>query len=234
MKIELFGLPCSGKSTIINKIRKSKEGESFKFPSNSISGVSNRLLRNTKKITHIINMLIISPKMSINGWRALNNMEIEDTLKVIKLYVYYLTTMSLLKKSTRGQSFDLYDEGIFQVFWGVRYLSKNKFNLNQFLDLFPNDVWPKLIIVVKVDQDRWLDRIYSRQRKYKNKFTKGGSDFEREINIPGSVNKALLEYDVIISMIDYISEINEIRVIEVDNNDVKDLDEIYKTIFNDL
>ena len=183
-KIELFGLPGAGKSTIsdVNFNQYFNCNKEFIYD-------DNRIVRNLKKVKNLIQLSKYGCYYYVKVYRYIKNV-VSYKLK-LKMYIYMASTINISIKGLKSQKkLIILEEGMLQVLWALCYNSsitnqEQKSFIYDYVTDFKELFMPE-IICIKTDYDVIKKRLIERNGS-------GGSELQRDIKRDEKIlNKAIL------------------------------------------
>lgn len=182
MRIELFGVPGSGKSTWMTNY---SDLNGVVAPLELYLYNDSRIKRNLNKLFLCIYYFIRNRNQFLKFWIAINDLKFSSFKIKIKMFVYLISTVGAISKSEKFDSIVI-DEGVSQVLWGICYNTIDK-NPNDLKNLITNLVpyFMNRLIFIKADKEVIYERLMQRSGR-------GGSEVQHDI----VKNKALLEEGV--------------------------------------
>lgn len=183
-KIELFGLPGAGKSTISD----ANFNQYFNCNKEFIYD-DNRIVRNLKKFKNLIQLSKYGCYYYVKVYRYIKNV-VSYKLK-LKMYIYMASTINISIKGLKSQKkLIILEEGMLQVLWALCYNSsftnqEQKSFIYDYVTDFKELFMPE-IICIKTDYDVIKKRLIERNGS-------GGSELQRDIKRDEKIfNKAIL------------------------------------------
>ncbi|UXV63481.1 ATP-binding protein [Lactococcus cremoris] len=179
MKIELLGIPGSGKTTWV---------ESYLNSSGAVAPLEiylyshSRIIQKLNKLSLSIYYFKRERSQFLKFWKLINQLTFPTFKIKIKMFVYLISTLGVLSKSEKFDDIVI-DEGISQVLWGICYnISDRKLdNLNNLIaELSP--YFGSHLIFLNGDKEVIYKRLIARN-------TWGGSELQHDI----VENKELLD-----------------------------------------
>lgn len=211
--IEFIGVPGSGKTTICKSFY-SKKNDYFGslYPDFIINTSEKRsFIKIFQKSLFAFIYLIRKPKKSQKLLYKIFESKQETKSEVLSLSLNILYISFFLYYSRHMKKKVILDQGIFQAIWSINLKSRNIIPLKEFLKIIE---LPDIIIYVKVDDNLTHSRL--EQRKGKN------SRMEK-ISIDEYILLNKKGLTVIDQMVHELKN-NNIKVVEVTNNKIEDLD----------
>jgi len=168
-KIELFGSPACGKSYFSSQV-KYINNYNEKFIYND-----NRVVRNLNKIKLTFGLFLFNIKYFIRCLKfIISNKDKTSLKKRLKMFLYMTSIIRINIKANNKNNTILFDEGIFQLLYGLAYnLNLSKKELKEFLNYF-KDILPNEVIYLNVSDETLLKRLNERS-------SNGGSELEHDI-----------------------------------------------------
>lgn len=171
--IEFFGLPGSGKSTIVNNLIKEVNISNLSYI-NLIHNISkkNKLLRIVYKIYILIKELIYHPIITLKLSHRILKTKQNGILDYIKVLVNYFYIINIYRTSKNKNKKIILSQGIFQAIWSIAISAKNQIDIEQLIE---GVELPDLVVIVKIDYSLMKKRLELRKgnqsrlekRKYK-------------------------------------------------------------------
>lgn len=176
MKIELLGIPGTGKSYYVNE--ELKEHNEIMLPLNKYIYNKSRLIQNFKKLILLFRILICHPHKFLKVLYIFKSFKFKSLKQQIKLFLYTLNTIEIIEIiSSKKDDSKVYflDEGICQVLWGLcynlNYLKKDE--IEKIIIQFEEYILEE-IIFFNVDKLIIQNRLLARVGK-------GGSELQHDI-----------------------------------------------------
>lgn len=187
--IELFGLPGAGKSSYCKENLKD-----YLNLNEKIIGISNRILRNLKKMYFTAYAYIFRFKLIHNAKKILKDVKFKSIKTKLKMHIYLYSTIGIINKRSKS-TYTVMEEGLLQVLWGICYSSHySKEFIRNYINLF-NDSISNTILYINTNPEIILKRLENRK-------SNGGSELEHEIvDDKTCINRAINIKDEIIDEI---------------------------------
>lgn len=165
-KVELFGLPASGKSTYY------KNNLSFMNNLNCKIHLKSRIVRNIKKISYSFLLFIFYRNIYKKCFEVLKKFHFKNKKTNLKMY-FYINSIAYLAVKNKKNSY-LLEEGLLQVLWALCYNSSyTESDIEFYLETL-NDLLPNKVICIYFDDETILNRLLTRN-------SNGGSELEHEV-----------------------------------------------------
>lgn len=186
MIIELFGMPACGKTTYAEINLKTYTNTLQKYVYSK-----SRIIRNFKKIALSLNLFLFNYKKFIECNNDINNINFRDYKTKVKMKLYLMSYISIIKKIKKKKGIYYLDEGILNVIWALAYNSNISNNEIKRLLLKYKMFWGDKIIYIDTDENIILKRLLNRD-------VNGGSELEHDVKKDlSSIKKANKIIDII-------------------------------------
>jgi thymidylate kinase len=214
MLIEFFGLPGSGKSTMSRLVADLllKRGLAVEEITYDLDHKRPRVERLLVKISHLLQYAATHPRYVLSGLAQVVATRQRSLLDLGKSVFNWMFIASIASRTQSSHTITLLDQGVAQALWSIRFAARQQNSLELLLaEAERAPLRPDLIICVRANFQTIGDRLAARARRV-SRLDALGQDY-----------KALQRAETHASAIMHKLRSSGIPVIEVENNDRKQL-----------
>ena len=179
-KIEFFGMPGSGKTTLQTAVSEGLMKEGSEISTFSSSRTSKRdYLRRFLKAKEVFLFSLLHPRLIMHGIRFLRS-----RCKIsVGGILAFLPSWLLIKKCYLSENSAILDQGILQFIWSVRYSRGRELNNEEYFGVLGK---PDLVIILEAEVSTIVLRLKARSKQQ--------SRLERELDNTEVVDAAVHEF----------------------------------------